>query len=40
VHGPDWLTGGSAGPEGSVLACASLVVLILVVRFALPKREV
>jgi hypothetical protein len=33
------LAHGSAGPEGSVLTCASLLVLTLVIRFAVPKRE-
>ena len=27
ISGPDWLTGGSAGPEGSVLSLALLVVM-------------
>jgi hypothetical protein len=39
IHGPAWLTGGSAGPEGSVLVYAALVVLVLVVRFVLPRGE-
>lgn len=39
LHGPDWLTGGTAGPEGSVLAYAALLILTLVVRFVLPRRD-
>ncbi len=27
ISGPEWLTGGSAGPEGSVLTLALLVVM-------------
>ena len=37
IHGPAWLTGGSAGPEGSVLVYAALVILVLVVGFVLPR---
>ena len=33
IHGPAWLT-ASAGPEGSVLVYAALVILVLVVGFA------
>jgi len=33
-HGPNWLTGGSTGPEGSVLTLISLIVAsLLVLRF-------
>jgi uncharacterized protein len=39
LHGPAWLTGGTAGPEGSLLAYAALLVLFIIVRFALPRRE-
>ena len=40
IHGADWLTGGSAGPEGSLLVYPSLLVLILVVRWVLPPRQI
>jgi len=40
LHGPVWLTGGDAGPEASVLALAAFLVLALIARFALPRREV
>jgi uncharacterized protein len=35
LHGPRWLSGGSAGPEGSWLALPILIVMALVVRFTL-----
>lgn len=31
IHGPDWLTGGAAGPEGSVLSIFPLAALAFVV---------
>jgi CAAX protease family protein len=36
VHGPSWLTGGSAGPEGSVLVLPILAALAVVTHFAFP----
>ncbi|HTX23423.1 MAG TPA: CPBP family intramembrane glutamic endopeptidase [Steroidobacteraceae bacterium] len=39
LGGPAWLTGGPTGPEGSLLVYAVLLILALVVRFALPRRE-
>jgi membrane protease YdiL (CAAX protease family) len=39
MHGPTWLTGGKVGPEASLLTLAALVALVLVIRFALPRRE-
>ena len=36
IHGPSWLTGGSAGREGSVLALPILAVLALVTHLAFP----
>jgi membrane protease YdiL (CAAX protease family) len=35
--GPNWLTGGSAGPEGSVLALAVLLLCALLVHWRFPK---
>jgi membrane protease YdiL (CAAX protease family) len=35
-HGPNWLTGGSAGPEGSVLVLPILAVLAVVTHIAFP----
>jgi uncharacterized protein len=37
VQGPDWLTGGSAGPEGSVLALLVLLLCALLVHVRFPK---
>lgn len=36
-HGPSWLTGGSAGPEGSILALFVLLLCALLVHFRFPK---
>jgi membrane protease YdiL (CAAX protease family) len=40
LHGPDWLTGGKVGPEASLLAFAAFLVLALIARLALPRRDV
>jgi uncharacterized protein len=37
VHGPNWLTGGSAGPEGSVIALFVLLLCALLIHFRFPK---
>jgi membrane protease YdiL (CAAX protease family) len=37
VRGPNWLTGGSAGPEGSVIAIFVLLLAALLVHFRFPK---
>ncbi|MGB9430692.1 MAG: lysostaphin resistance A-like protein [Candidatus Acidiferrum sp.] len=37
VRGPDWLTGGSAGPEGSILALLVLLLSGLLIHFRFPK---
>ena len=37
-HGPDWLSGGATGPEGSVLCFLALALAGLCVHFLLPKR--
>jgi hypothetical protein len=37
VHGPNWLTGGSAGPEGSVFAILILLLCALLVHFRFPN---
>jgi len=37
VRGPNWLTGGSAGPEGSVFAILVLLLCALLVHFRFPK---
>jgi hypothetical protein len=38
-HGPSWLTGGSAGPEGSILVFPILTVLAVVTRLAFPSQR-
>ena len=38
--GPSWLSGGSVGPEGSVLAAAILLLLAVIARFTLPRVRV
>ncbi len=42
LNGPNWLTGGAVGPEASVVSLAMplALVLVLVIRFALPRRVV
>jgi membrane protease YdiL (CAAX protease family) len=37
VHGPKWLTGGSAGPEGSVIAFLVILLCALLVHLRFPK---
>jgi hypothetical protein len=37
-HGPAWLTGGTVGPEGSVLVAAVLVLAAIGVHYIFPKR--
>ncbi|MGB9069921.1 MAG: type II CAAX endopeptidase family protein [Candidatus Acidiferrales bacterium] len=37
VHGPTWLTGGSAGPEGSVITLVTLVLCALLIHFRFPR---
>jgi uncharacterized protein len=37
VRGPNWLTGGSAGPEGSIIAILALLLLALLIHFRFPK---
>lgn len=36
--GPEWLTGGTAGPEGGLLCTASVALLVLAVQLLWPKR--
>jgi membrane protease YdiL (CAAX protease family) len=38
-HGPDWLTGGTVGPEGSALIPVLFLVTVVVFHFCYPKRE-
>jgi len=37
VQGPHWLTGGSAGPEGSVIALFVLLLCALLIHFRFPN---
>jgi uncharacterized protein len=37
VHGPNWLTGGSAGPEGSIITIVILLLCALLIHFRFPK---
>jgi CAAX protease family protein len=37
VQGPNWLTGGSAGPEGSVIALLVLLLCALLIHFRFPN---
>jgi uncharacterized protein len=37
VQGPDWLTGGLAGPEGSVIVFFVLLLCALLIHFRFPK---
>lgn len=39
LHGPAWLTGGKVGPEASLLLLPLPLLLALVARLALPRRE-
>lgn len=35
--GPVWLSGGTVGPEGSILAAAALMLLIPIIRYTAPR---
>lgn len=37
AQGPDWLTGGSAGPEGSVIAIVVLLLCALLIHLRFPR---
>jgi len=37
VQGPNWLTGGSAGPEGSIIALLVLLLCALLIHFRFPS---
>jgi uncharacterized protein len=37
VRGPNWLTGGSAGPEGSIFAIVVVLLCALLIHFRFPK---
>jgi uncharacterized protein len=37
VHGPSWLTGGSAGPEGSILGFVVILLCALLIHLRFPR---
>jgi membrane protease YdiL (CAAX protease family) len=39
LHGPKWLTGGSAGPEGSAFCFLTMALQFLAVMWLFPKRK-
>jgi membrane protease YdiL (CAAX protease family) len=39
LHGPRWLTGGSVGPEGSVMACVMLLLSAAAIHYLFPARR-
>ena len=39
VHGPSWITGGTAGPEGSVLSIVALAVCAGLIHLRFPKAK-
>lgn len=39
LHGPKWLTGGSAGPEGSVFCFLTMALQFLAVMWLFPKKK-
>jgi uncharacterized protein len=39
LHGPAWLTGGSVGPEGSVMAFAVTALAAAIFAWAYPARR-
>ncbi|HKM80102.1 MAG TPA: type II CAAX endopeptidase family protein [Candidatus Acidoferrum sp.] len=39
LHGPNWLTGGSVGPEGSVFCFLTMGLQFVVVMLLFPKKE-
>jgi uncharacterized protein len=39
LHGPNWLTGGTVGPEGSVFCFLTMALQFLVVMWLFPKKQ-
>jgi hypothetical protein len=39
LHGPDWLTGGSAGPEASVFSFLIMGILAFAIYFLFPAKN-
>lgn len=40
LHGPDWLTGGSTGPEGSLLVFAVMVAAAVGIHYLFKQRQI
>jgi CAAX protease family protein len=38
LHGPDWLTGGTVGPEGSVFSFLTMAILAIAIHFLFPAK--
>jgi len=38
-HGPNWLTGGTVGPEGSLLVFPVLLLWAVIIHFMFPARR-
>ena len=39
LHGPNWLTGGTVGPEGSVFSFLTMGISALVIHFLFPAKK-
>ncbi len=39
LHGPDWLTGGTVGPEGSVFSFLTMAILAIAIHFLFPAKK-
>jgi uncharacterized protein len=39
LHGPNWLTGGTVGPEGSVFSFLTMAILALAIHFLFPAKK-
>jgi membrane protease YdiL (CAAX protease family) len=39
LHGPDWLTGGTVGPEGSVFSFLTMGILAIAIHFLFPAKK-
>jgi len=37
-HGPNWLSGGTVGPEGSWLVLAVLIIWVIAIHFLFPAK--
>jgi hypothetical protein len=39
LHGPNWLTGGTVGPEGSVFSFLTMGILAIAIHFLFPAKK-